>query len=171
MAQSKWWSMVKVDLEKAAAAAQKSFMTPGVIIGFEEDDTGNGIKKSYLVRLKSGEVGEYQPHVLGKKDIPTGVRIKSDLPEPRNVVIEPDRESFAFEVLREQIKLLPRLWLNRNITFLLNDKEITEPEAFHKWILLSPERKKDHALIGMLETVVNYEGLRGLARFNDYASK
>ncbi len=171
MEQSKWWSMVKVDLEKAAAAAQKSFMTPGVIIGFEEDDTGNGNKKSYLIRLKSGEVGEYLPHILGKKDLPTGVRIKSDLPEPMNIVIEPDPESFAFEVLREQIKLLPRLWLMRNITSLLNDKEIIEPDAFHRWILLSPERKKDSALINMLETVVNYEGLRGLARFNDYASK
>ncbi len=162
-----WWNRVKSDLIDVAAAAQKSFITPGVIIGFTETDD---IKSGYLIRLKDGSVGEYQKHILAKTELQTGIRIKSNLPEPSNIVTEPDQEIFAFEVLREQIKLIPRSWLRKNITSLLNGDDIEEPASFYNWVLLSLEKKKDSELIAMLESVVNYEGLRGLARFNDYAN-
>ncbi len=165
--QSLWWDKIKIDLEKAVQAAQKSFKTPGVIIGF----TGDEEKTGYLIRLNNGEVGVYSKHILGKKDLPTGVKIKSNLPNPRNTIIEPEIETFTFEVLREQIKLLPRMWLKRNIALLINGAEIQIPSDFNKWVLLSQKDKEDKKLLSLLEMATEHEGLRGLARFNDYASK
>ncbi len=165
--QSLWWDKIKCDLDKAVQAAQKSFKAPGVIIGF----TGDEEKTGYLIRLNNGEVGVYSKHILGKRDLPTGVKIKSNLPNPKNTVIEPQAETFTFEVLREQIKLLPRLWLKGNIKLLLAGEDIKPVQNFDKWVLLTPEKKQDKQLLGLLKTVVEYEGLRGLARFNDYASK
>ncbi len=163
-----WWKKIQLDLEKAAIASQKSFDTPGVIIGFTVDEQEN--KTGYLIRLNDNEVGEYPKRLLGKKELPTGVKLKSNLPDPINIVLEPDKEIFAFEVLREQIKLLPRLWLKRNITSLIRGEIIKPPASFSQWVLLPPEKKKDQPLIDMLISVITYEGLRGLARFNDYAS-
>ncbi len=165
--QKTWWTKVHLDLTKAATAAQKSFITPGVIIGFTEEDS---IKTGYLIRLNDGSVGEYKKQVLGQKDFPTGVKLKSNLPEPSNVVHEPKQEVFAFEVLREQIHLLPKAWLYKNITALINGDSIAEPKEFERWILLPLKRKEDSELLNMLKTVAAYEGLRGLARFNDYVS-
>ncbi len=168
---SNWWKKVQGDLEKAATAAQKSFNTPGVVIGFTSDESEN--KTGYLVRLNDGDVGEYPKSLLGgneKKEIPTGVKIRSNLPEPTNVVLEPSQETFAFEVLREQIKLLPRLWLKRNITSLIHEEVIKEPTSFGQWVLLPADKKQDLDLIKLLEAATSYEGLKGLARFNDYSS-
>lgn len=120
--------------------------------------------------MNNGEVGEYPKQALGGRKLPTGVKLKSNLPEPTNVVLEPNQEVFTFEVLREQIKLIPRLWLNRNISLLMHGKEIQPPASFQAWVLLPPDKKKDKALIHLLEVAVQYEGLRGLARYNDYAS-
>ncbi len=158
-----WWYKVKMDLDKAIQAAQKSFKTPGVIIGF----TGDEKKTGYLIRLNNGDVGVYSKEILGEIDLPTGVKIKSNLPEPKNVVLEPSQEEFAFEVLREQVQLLPRLWLKKGVANLMDGNEIVPPEDFGKWVLLPPE-KRDTERIALLKAVVSYEGLRGLARFNDY---
>ncbi len=163
----KWCVKVKEDLEKAINTAQVSFKTPGVIIGFEENDSK---KTGYLIRLNDGDVGVYPIHILGKKVLQTGIKIKSNLPNPKNVVREPNPDIFAFEVLREQIKLLPRMWLKKNIVSLLKGESIQCGDSFNSWVLLSPSRKKDLTLIKLLKIAVEYEGLRGLARYNDYAS-
>ncbi len=163
----RWWIRVKKDLEKATSTAQKSFKTPGVIIGFLEE---NEKKTSYLIRLNDGDVGVYSTDVLSQKELSTGIKIKSNLPDPENVVQEPDKETFTFEVLREQIKLLPRLWLKRNIDSLMRGEDIQCPTSFSTWVLLTPEKKRDGTLIKLLKIAVEYEGLRGLARYNDYAT-
>lgn len=164
-----WWTKVYRDLKSAAAAAKKSFITPGVVIGFNVDD--NDQKIQYLIRMPNGGVGLYDKKALHGKDLPTGVRIKSSMSDPEMMVDEPDRDAFAFEVLREQIQLLPRMWLKRNITLLLNNSHVNRPNlSFSDWVLLSPSKRKDRYLTNLLESAVKYEGLKGLARFNDYAS-
>ncbi len=163
----KWCIKIKEDLEKALETARISFKTPGVIIGFEED---NSKKTGYLIRLNNGDVGVYPIHILGKKELQTGIKIKSNLPNPKNVVQEPSQNIFTFEVLREQIKLLPRMWLNRSIISLAKGEDIDCTNSFNSWVLLPPNKKKDLTLIKLLKMAVEYEGLRGLARFNDYAS-
>ncbi len=165
MKNKKWWDKITNDLYKAVIAAQKSYRTPGVIIGY----TGDDVKTGYLIRLKNQEVGVYKKHILGKNDIPTGVKIKSNLPEPKYTVLEPDVEIFTFEVLREQIKLLPRLWLKKSIKLLMKGEGLSPVEDFDRWVLLPQKKKLDKELLSLLELVASVEGLKGLARYNDYS--
>ena len=163
-----WWSKIYLDLKTAAKAAEKSFTNPGVVIGFVEDQDD---KISFIIRLESGEAGYFSKEMFGNRDLPTGAKIKKNLPQPEKIVEDPDSSAFAYEVLREQIKLLPRLWLKRNIEALISGKDIQEPKlTFNEWVLLSPKKRRDRHLVNLLESAVKYEGLKGLARFNDYAS-
>ncbi len=164
-----WWLKISRDLRMASKTAARSFEDPGVIIGFEADE--NDTKINYFIRLNTGKVGSFSRKSLGNKDLLTGIKIKNTLPEPQEIIDDPDIGTFTFEVLREQIKLLPRLWLKRNISLLLNNKEINAPSmTFSNWVLLSPKKRQDRYLTNLLESAVKYEGLKGLARFNDYAS-
>jgi len=165
-----WWVKVKRGLELAVKAAKSSFYTEGVVIGFTEDDSGN--KTGYIIRLADrNEAGYYSIDALGGKPMPIGVRVKNRLPEPESLMKDPEIGTFIYEVLREQVRLIPRIWLRRQIRLLLDDQEIIPDEtSFKKWVLLPKEKKENLELIKVLETVTKFEGLRGLARFNDYAS-
>ena len=168
MNKPQWIKRVIEDVKNTINAAERSFKTPGVIVGFTDDD--NGEKMNYLIRLTDGEIGVYPKHILGQKDFHTGIKIRGRLPEPKTVAMEPDIASFIFEVLREQIKLIPRIWLKSQIRNILNGQEVNIGNDFYPWVLISPEKKKDKQLLKLLEMATAYEGLKGLARYNDYAS-
>ncbi len=162
-----WWQKVNSDLTKAVFSAKKSFNNPGVVVGFTGDIDD---KKDFLVRLPDGNIGLYSKDNIGN-DLPTGVKIKNNLPDPDSIQLEADLDSFIFEVLREQIKLLPRMWLKRSISLLLNNKQLKVPKiTFSDWVLLSRTKRQDRYLTNLLESGVKYEGLKGLSRYNDYAS-
>jgi hypothetical protein len=166
-----WLIKVKRGLELAVKAARSSFYKEGVVIGFTEDDSGN--KTGYIIRMSDkNEAGYYSKEIVGNKPMPIGVRVKNRLPEPEMLMIEPELGTFIYEVLREQVKLVPRIWLRRQIRLLLDNQEMSlEETSFKKWVLLSQEKKENIELIKVLEAVTKFEGLRGLARFNDYATK
>ena len=165
-----WWTKVIGDLEKASIAAQKSFKIPNMVIGItqsQEDGTITG----YLIRQKNGSVGYYSitdvPHKL-----PVGFKIKGELKTPFSMYPEPTIASYAFEVIRENIRLIPRLWLRKILGKILSGNPVTMKEdlkPFPEWVLLNPQKKKDKALIDLLYRVTRYEGVKGLARFNDLA--
>ena len=165
-----WWVKVSGGLTSSVRAAKLSFYTAGVIVGFEEEDNQ---KIGYIIRLNDEEVGYYSKETLGNKDLPIGVRLKNRLPEPETIVDSPQLSTFTFEVLREQIKLVPRMWLKKQIDLLLNNQKILPPQnpSFKNWVLLNSDKKKDRYLINLLEAAVKYEGLKGLSRFNDYAAQ
>jgi len=162
-----WWTKVIDDLKKAAIAAKKSFYTPNMVIGNIISDDGN--ITGYLIRLSNGKIGFYpKDDVL--QDLPVGVKITGKLKPPEKIYPEPDIASYAFEVIRENISLIPRLWLRKILSKLLSGKPITMKEdlkPFPEWILLPPNKKKDKALIDLLYRATRYEGIKGLARYND----
>jgi hypothetical protein len=123
-----------------------------------------------LIRLNTGEVGVYATKLLGSKNLHTGIKIKGELPEPEEVTEDPAETAFIFEVIREQIKLIPRIWLQKSIRALIRDDTIDFPDTFKQWVLLSPKKKEDSELISLLEKATAYEGLKGLARYNDHAA-
>ncbi len=162
-----WKERVHHDLTKAVQAAERSFNTPGVIVGFQDRD---GEKTDYLVRLNDGNIGLYSKKTLGGKELHTGIKIRGNLPEPKKLVGDPDITTFIFEVLREQIKLIPRIWLRIQINRVLEKQSIEIPDVFQDWVLLPKDKKKDKTLMKLLELALEYEGLRGLARYNDYSN-
>jgi hypothetical protein len=165
-----WWLKVIKDLEKAALAAKKSYYQPRVVIGNIEEEDGN--ITGYLIRLENGDVGYYAAKDI-PKDLPTGVRLTGKIPKPDSIKEEPKIESFTFEVIRENIKLLPRIWLNRTLKKILGGQPITMKDdlrAFPEWISISFDKKTDKDLIDILYRVTQYEGLKGLSRFNDLSN-
>jgi len=161
--------MVIGDLEKATHVAKKSFTTPGTVIGFEEDD--NGKKTSIYIRLSSGEVGLYENGDGAKMPL-VGSRIKGKLPDPDNIVLEPELSAFLYEAINERVKLVPKLWLKSVILKLIDNQPILESDCkkeFKSWVLLDAKYKNDDDLLHVLYTSVSYEGLKGLERYNDKA--
>jgi len=163
-----WWVKITQGLRIAVKAAKESFYRNNVIIGFIEDDDGKKI--GYLIRLPDEETGYYSRETLSNKELPIGVLVKNQLPEPEDKVEPPELGTFIYEVLREQVKLVPRLWLRKQIRKLLAGEEL-QPDitSFKQWVLLPKEKKENLDRIKMLETVVKVEGLKGLSRFNDYS--
>jgi hypothetical protein len=163
-----WWTKVINDLEKAVFAAKKSFYDPNIVINVDVN-LDDSVILGYLIRLQNGDVGYYKISSI-KQQLPVGARIKGKLPKPDMVVNEPEIISYTYEVIRENVLLMPRLWLRKILMKIFNGEPIVMKEdlkAFPEWVLLSPELKKDKALIDILYRVTRYEGLKGLSRFND----
>ena len=164
----KWWTKVISDLERASLAAQKSYKIPNVVIGIETNDaTGSTI--GYIIRMNDGNVG-YYPQKDIKKHLPVGARIKGNLPKPQKVIDEPLIESYAYEVVKENVALIPRLWLRKVIGKIIQGEPITmkqDLKAFPEWILLPADKKVNKDLIDLLYRATRYEGIKGLSRFND----
>lgn len=164
----KWWTNVIKDIERAVNAGRRTFKEPGIVIGFSENDKAE--RYGVLVRMRNGDVGYYS----GKEEVlpPMGSRLKGDLPSPESIIKEPAFESFVFEVIREKVKLIPRIWLRRIIKKMVEGKPITMEEdlkPFPEWVLLPGSRRKDKSLIDLLYRATRYEGLKGLERYNDKA--
>lgn len=165
-----WWVKVINDLERASLAAQRSFKTPNTVVGITEDSEGE--TTGYLIRHQSGGIVYYTASEV-KHALPVGAKLKNDLPEPEYEVEglpEVTIESYAFEVIRENINLIPRLWLRSVLGKILQGKPITMKEdlkAFPAWVLLPADKKDDKTLIDLLYRATRYEGLKGLKRYND----
>jgi hypothetical protein len=75
------------------------------------------------------------------------------------------------EVIRQNVSLIPKLWLRGIILKILKGVPITPKQdlkPFPVWIALYPaEKKQDKELIDILYRVTQYEGIKGLARYND----
>jgi hypothetical protein len=165
-----WWTKVIDDLEKAAVAAQKSFKVPNMVIGITQSSLDGSIT-GYLIRQEDGSIGYYASEEVPHK-LPVGVKIKGKLKKPSKMYPEPDIASYAFEVIRENIRLIPRLWLRKVLGKILGGEPITMKEdlkPFPEWVLLPKPKKKDKTLIDLLYRATRYEGIKGLARFNDLA--
>jgi len=164
----KWWTNVIKDLEIATQVARKSFVRSNVVVGAIPDDI-TGLSIGYLIRLEDSRVGYYSAETTGK-NLPVGSHIKGELPEPERVEEEPLIESYIFEVIKENVALIPRMWLNKVIRKIVNGQPITKKEdlkAFPEWVLLPVDKRSDKVLIDILYRVTRYEGMKGLARFND----
>jgi hypothetical protein len=163
-----WQKKVQEDLERLVSLAEESFKTPGVIVGYLEKDNR---KSKYMIRMANGDVGLYPRKVLGDRDLHTGLKIKNKLPKPETIVSEPDLAVFIFEVLKEQVNLVPRLWLRTSVTKILEGGKANITKPFNEWVLLPVEKRGDTKLIELLEKAVEYEGLKGLVRYNDQNQK
>jgi len=164
----KWWTNIISDLERASLAAQKSYDKPGVIIGKDTDKYNSDITIGYYIRLDSDKVG-YYPVKNSDKTFPVGAKLKGELPKPTDIIDEPPIESYIYSVIKERINLIPSMWLRKIIGKIVAGKPITPKEdlrPFHSWILI-PVDKRSKALIDLLYRAVEYEGLKGLYRFND----
>ncbi len=163
-----WWHRVIKDIKRACESSRRSFLTPNVIIGFTESD---GSKRTgYLIRVSDGEVGYFPISLIGKKQLPVGAKIKSKLPQPEFLVKDPQREIFIFETIREQVKLLPKVWLKKVIKMILageNHKINSTYREFSAWVLLSKKHKNNTYAIAAILKAIEFEGLKGLARYND----
>jgi len=162
-----WWSKVINDLEKAVVAAKKSFNDPKVVLHAELDSEGK--IAGYKIRLPDKKVGFYPSGNL-KGTPPVGSVIKADLPEPEKLVDEPSMSSYTYGVISYNIRLVPKLWLNTTITKIFKGEPITmkkDLRPFPVWIALPAEKKQDKSLIDLLYRATRYEGLKGLARFDD----
>lgn len=160
-----WWTKVIKDIERVVASARLSYDTPGLVIGTEESDTATVIS----VRLPDGAVGHYDLPKEHKAPL-IGSKLKNIPLEFADDGKEPSLQTFIFEVIRQEVKLVPRIWLKRIITKMVEGRPITIREdlkAFPEWVLLSPKIKKDKTLIDILYRVTKYEGIKGLSRFND----
>jgi hypothetical protein len=172
----KWWANVISDIERSISAARTSIHHPNIILGTEAEDIDEPQKiTGYLIRMPGGKVGFYSAETIKrslkiKRDIPVGIKIPIPLPEPDELRDEPKIEAYVFEGIRENVKLIPKLWLRRIIIKIVNGKPITIKEdliPFPKWVLLPFDKREDKALIDVLYRATRYEGVRGLARFND----
>jgi len=163
----KWWANVISDIERATQAAKVSFNDTNIVLGTETDDTNNIL--GYLIRVSDKSIGYYSVDKI-KRKLPVGSKIKNKLPEPEEKREEPKLEVYIFEVIRENITLIPKMWLRKVIDKIVNGKPITIKEdlvPFPKWVLLPLDKREDKALIDILYRATRYEGIRGLARFND----
>ncbi len=163
-----WWTKIVKDLERAALAARKSFEIKNTVIGITSCDT-TGETSGFLIRLANGKVGYYDAKEVNQK-LPVGSRIKGVLPECQIEVQEPSIESYTYEVVRENILRVPRIWLRKILNKILNGEPVTIKEdlkPFPEWVLLPIDKKEDKVLIDILYRVTRYEGLKGLARFNE----
>jgi len=164
-----WWTKVINDLEKAVMASKRSFIEPNVVIKNEMNNDGETI--AYLIRLGNGDIGYYPAEKFPKR-VPVGSRIKSKLPTPAKIVQEPDIASYTYETLRDNVRLIPRMWLMKVLQKIHQGQAITQKDdmqSFKDWVLVARPRKKDKRLIFLLSQVTAYEGLKGLARYNDLA--
>ena len=165
----KWWTMVIGDIEKAVANAKADFNTPGTVIGFEDPNGPDGGITSIFVRLDNGEVGQY-PIKEGAISPLIGSVLKGNLPEPEAIIQEPQLAAYIFEVIRSRINLIPALWLRKIVQKMVTNKPITLKEdlkPFPEWVKLSAEKRQDKVLIDLLYRATQYEGLKGLLRYND----
>lgn len=162
----KWWTNVVGDIERAVAAARESFNTSNVVIGIDTDNDGSPI--GYMVRLPN-EVGYYPIDTIGH-ELPIGVKLRGEIPAAEYTAEEPPLESYIYEVIRENVVMIPRMWLRKVIGKIVKGQPITKKEdlkAFPEWVLLPTDKKADKELIDILYRVTRYEGIKGLARFND----
>jgi len=163
-----WWTKVIDDLEKASVAAQKSFNIPNMVVGITQSND-DGEVTGYLIRQEDGSIGYYPSGEIPHK-LPVGVKIKGKLKPAKSQHPEPEIASYAYEVIRENIRLIPRLWLRRVLEKILGGKPITMKEdlkPFPEWVLLPTDKRKDKTLIDLLYRATRYEGVKGLARYND----
>jgi len=164
-----WWVKVITDLERAVMASKKSFNNEKIVIKSDLDDQGN--IEGYYIRLKNG-VG-YYPADMFPTDIPVGSKIKSTLPKPKKWVPEPEIISYTYQTIRDNIKLIPRLWLYRIVRKMHTGSPITPKDDFRNfksWILLEKKRKQDIKWLNTISQRISHEGLRGLARYNKMVS-
>lgn len=167
-----WWVKVISDLERASLAAQKSFLVPNTVIGTITQNDREGEVDGYLIRRKDGSVGYYTKAEV-KQELPVGAKIRNELPKPEyelSGAMEATIEVYAYEVIRENVRLVPRLWLRKVLRKILQGKPITMKEdlkAFPAWVLIPVEKREDKSLIDLLYRATRYEGLKGLSRFND----
>jgi hypothetical protein len=163
-----WWTKVIDDLKKAAIAAKKSFKTPNMVVGITQSNDDGSIT-GYLIRQEDGTIGYYPSEEIPQK-LPVGVKIKGKIAQAKSHYPEPEIASYAYEVIRENIHLVPRLWLRKVLGKILGGKPITMKEdlkPFPEWVLLPAEKRKDKTLIDLLYRATRYEGIKGLARYND----
>lgn len=162
-----WWLKVIKELEEASLAAKSSFVQKNTVLELDTDNHSNTL--GYLIRMPDGQVGYYPAESIPHR-LPMGVSVKGKLPTPEKIVDEPSIESFTFDVIRENIRLVPRMWLRKVIGKILTGKPVTPKEdlkAFPQWVLLPLELKQNKVLIDLLYRAASYEGLKGLARYND----
>jgi len=162
-----WWIKVIDDLEKATYAAKRIYKDSNIVLGINEDEDDNII--GYLIRQQDGSVG-YYPSKKIKKKLPIGSKIKGNLPKPEFIMEEPKLIHFITGVIYDNIKLVPKLWLRKILLKIIGGQPIVPKEdlkPFPEWVLIPSELRKDKALIDLLYRAVEYEGLKGLARFND----
>jgi hypothetical protein len=164
-----WWSKIVKDIERTCESSRRSFTTPSVVIGTTEDEIAK--ITGYIVRLNNGEAGYYPVGgALKGKHIPVGARIKSTLPEPEFLVKDPERSSFILKTIKEQVKLVPVLWLNRTIKAICEgrrDQIDGYDKMFHEWVKVPKTTRKNRQAMNAILKAVEWQGLKGLARYND----
>lgn len=163
----KWWLSVIKDIEKAALAAKNSFMTTNTVLGKSSSDTDELL--GYYIRQQNGKVGFYSIKDL-KRPLPIGVVIRGALPKPQAISEGPLISSYIFNTIKDNVNMIPKLWLSKVITKIMSGEPVTPKNDFKdfpEWVQLPPNLKKDKALIDLLYRAVRYEGLKGLSRYND----
>ena len=168
-----WWTNVIRDLERAAMAARKSYAEPRTVISVIRDNDDNIL--GYIIKTNTSVA--YYSMAEVNRVLPIGSKIKN-LPEPKVKDAHEEYvatlENYAYEIISDNVKLVPKLWLRFTLNKILNNKPVTVKKDFTKfneWVLISKENKKDTRLIDILYKVTQYEGLKGLARFNDFCIK
>ena len=159
-----WHKKIVDDIARVIATSRVIFEQPGTVLRkiYENDEL-----KGIIVLLPNGQQGYF---TLPNKNIniSTGAKLQI-IPEPEVIVQPVLFEKFVHDILRERVLLLPPVWLYKAIKKILNGEEFATKDLkrFPDWIFISPELKKDRQLIDILYRVTQYEGLRGLERFND----
>jgi hypothetical protein len=166
-----WWVKVVRDIERAISASREAFMVPGTILGYSGDTEDN--REQIYVRLENEKIGVFDSTLFGDR-IKVGAVIKGTLPPPENLLTETDisEASFAFETIREHVRLVPPIWLRKVIRASINGEEISWAnffKPFPEWVFLPKKVKRNKALINALYGATAFEGLKGLARYNDLA--
>ena len=159
-----WFARIVKDLKRTVENSSAAFTTPGVILNTIEDDDDN--LTGYIIRLKDGGAG-YFP-ITHARPTPVGVRVKTALPEPEFRVKEVDKKSFIYQTVRGQINSLPPMWLHATIKKIEDKVEIPKSsKSFRDFIQMPQKYKASNVAMEAIQKSVEWQGLRGLARFND----
>ena len=171
----KWYKKVVKQLCSAVNDLKKRSLEEGTVLGrIQESDNFiiRGKSGIYVISLISSDSTDSESFV-GKNIGPQKTWSDEILEEFKGnvdkIIID-----FIFEVIKENISLVPRLWLWDAIHKILNNScseldNIYKP--FNKWILLPLDKKKDVDLIDLLYKATSYEGLVGLYRYNNITQK
>jgi hypothetical protein len=167
----KWWTNVIADIEKAVVVSKKSFIQPNTVLSSKLGSEGEIL--GYYIRQESRGIGFYSMEDL-KHELPVGDVIRGKLPKPRSILEDMSISSFITETISSNIRLVPIMWLSKTVNKIVSGVAIQFPTDFREfpsWVALPISRKKDKTLIDLLYRAVRYEGLKGLARYNDYSAK
>lgn len=166
-----WFRSTVAGLVNACENYRIRYRTAGVILGFNENQEGRKI--GYLIRLGDGNVGYFTKKSLTDKELPTAMKVKGILPEPHHIEEEPEYVSFIFQTVREQVKLIPLLWLKSVLQDILSGNSKTEIYEkrfieFKRWVKAPEELKRNRKKMEVIRLLLEIEGPNGLTKCNDW---